>query len=63
MPTIQEQITQYRAEAAERRAMWLANKDKTDRTSRALASDAAEKLEFATNKIAMLDAMAKSGKF
>lgn len=61
--SIQSQLQEYRAEAAEHKATWLANKEKTDRKSRKDAREAAERLEFCTDKIAMLAAMAKSKQF
>ena len=58
--TIQQEIQGYRDEAAKHKSAWLANKDKPDRESIKSARDAAEKLEWTTNKIAMLDRMSKS---
>lgn len=61
--TIQDQLEVARNEVASLRAIYDANKGKDDRKSKKLARDVAEKLEWATNKSAMLYAMTKSSQF
>jgi hypothetical protein len=61
--TISQQIENARNEAAQHKAIWMANKDKADRKASKLAKDAAEQLEFWTNKMAMLNAMSKNSQF
>lgn len=63
MKTISQQLEAARSEAAEHKATWIANKEKTDNKSRKVACEAAERLEWATDKVAMLDAMSRSEQF
>lgn len=63
MNTISQQLEVARTEAAEHKAIWLANKDKSDNKSRKAAREAAEKLEWSTDKVAMLNAMSRSEQF
>lgn len=63
MKTISQQLEAARIEAAEHKATWVANKDKADNKGRKAAREAAEKLESATDKVAMLDAMSRSEQF
>ena len=63
MKTISQQLQDARNEASEHKAIWLANKDKTDSKSRRTAREASERLESATDKVAMLDAMNRSEQF
>lgn len=63
MTTISQQLQDAKATASEHKATWMANKDKTDNKSRRIAREAAERLESATDKVAMLDAMSRSEQF
>ena len=63
MKTISQQLEDARQEATELWAIWIANKDKTDRKSRKVAREAAERMEWATNKSAMLSVMVRSEQF
>lgn len=60
---IHKQLEAAKIEAASLRAIYDANKGKDDRKSKKLARDAAEKLEWATNKTSMLNAMMNSSQF
>lgn len=61
--SIQQQLEIANNEAASLRAIYDANKGKDDRKSKRLARDAAERLEWATNKTSMLTAMGNSEQF
>lgn len=63
MNDLMQQLEQANAEYAQLRAVYDANKGKDDRKSKKLARDAAERLEWAGNRTAMLKAMMSSPQF